>query len=68
VVEVVTAGSVHDGGDERVAVLVDVRDVAEPVLLGLLAFGLGALGVEPDDRFGDEAFERFHPTSPTAAT
>ncbi|KRB77091.1 hypothetical protein ASE01_10080 [Nocardioides sp. Root190] len=56
-VEVVAVGNVDHGGDERVAVLVDVGDVAEPVLSGFLALCLGSFGVEPEDRLGDESVE-----------
>ncbi|KRB79655.1 hypothetical protein ASE01_23300 [Nocardioides sp. Root190] len=56
-VEVMSVGDVDDGGDEGVAVLVGLGDLAEPVFLRLLALGLGAFGVEPDDGFGDESVE-----------
>ncbi|KRB77900.1 hypothetical protein ASE01_06885 [Nocardioides sp. Root190] len=56
-VEVVSVRDVDHGGDDGVAVLVDLGDLAEPVFLCLLALCLGSFGVEPDDRFGDESVE-----------
>ncbi len=59
VVEVASVGGVEVSIDVDIAMGVDLveTDVAVPPVVRCLAFGLGAFGVEPQDRLGDEPFE-----------
>ncbi|TNM37312.1 hypothetical protein FHP29_15830 [Nocardioides albidus] len=56
-VEVVPVRGIHQRVEVDQSVLVDLADVEVPPVGCGLALGFGRLGVEPQNGFGDEAFE-----------